>query len=268
MIWEWECHNLASPFWRLYHNSIGDASVIYNGVTTTLNPEQILIIPPNTPFSTKLKGLTGKSFTDRHIRRKINNMDEVEEFRNNKASDHLFIHFNLGLPYDLLEPGIYNFEVREKEKNLLDEIKKYCTKNERLFDFTVCTAINGLILCLLNEIPLNKWSSFKLDKRVTDAFFYIERHIGERLTNKNLADKANMAENSFSRLFKEQVGISIQQHIKKKRIDKSLILMHHTDTSIENIANECGFSDRHHFSRVFKELFGVSPVFYKKNKVL
>ncbi len=267
MITEWECINLASPFWRLYHNTMGEASVSFNGIITQLNAEQVLIIPPNTAFSTRLKG-NRNGFKERHTRRKINSNKEIEENKNSGMSDHLFIHFNLGLPYDLIEPGIYTFPVTDKEDKLLNEIKQYCIKDENIFDFTVCAAINGLILCLLDEIPRNHWNAPKLDKRIAEAVTFIGNHLSERITNKKLSDKANMVENSFARLFKENIGISVQQYIKKKRIDKAVFLLHHSDASIEKVSNECGFADRHHFSRAFKELMNTSPVLYKKQLIL
>jgi AraC-like DNA-binding protein len=267
MIKEWEWVNLASPFWRLYHNTIGNASVSFKDTVTQLNEGQILIIPPNTPFSTRLKG-DADSTKERHNRRKINSTSEIEEYKNSGMSDHFFIHFNLGLPFDLIEPGIHVFPVTEKEEKLLDEVKQYCINNESEFDFTVCAAINGLILCLLDEIPRHFWNTLKLDKRIAEAVTFIWNHLDQRITNKTLSDKANMVENSFARLFKENIGISVQQYIKKKRIDKAVLLLHHSDVSIEKVAFECGFSDRHHFSRTFKELMSTPPVFYRKQLML
>ncbi|WP_172885342.1 helix-turn-helix domain-containing protein [Mucilaginibacter gotjawali] len=243
---------------------MGDAAVSYNGVNTVLHKEQILIIPPNTPFSTRLKGNIENGINERHYRRKIVSRAELP---NGIMSDHLFIHFNLGLPYDLLQPAIYTFKVRERENKLLDEIKEYCIKGDDTFDFTVCAAINGLILCLLDEIPRNRWQVQIVDKRVSNALAFIEQHLGERLPNKLFADKANMVENSFARLFKEFTGFSIQQYIKRKRIDKSVILLQHTDAGIAQISGECGFSDRHHFSRVFKEIKGTTPALYKRQVI-
>lgn len=264
MIEEWEYINLASPFWRLYHNTIGDAYVTFNGVSTKLQADKILIIPPNTAFSSRLKKSNTTITTERHKRRDINNFSEIINSSNNGLSDHFFVHFNLGLPYDLIEQNVYTFSVTDEEENLLKEIKEYCINDEDLFNFKVCTVINMLILKLLHAIPSYKWSSPVIDQRIANVLAYIERHIGESITNKRLAKLANMAENSFARLFREHIGISIHQYIKRKRIDKSIILLHHSNNSIEAIANLCGFSDRPHFSRVFKEIMKTSPASYKK----
>jgi len=267
MLREWECINMSFPFWRLYYNTVGSASVVYKGITTYLKSDRILIIPPNTSFSSSLKGDKGINLKESIVGKKIASYAEINELSNSKASDHLFIHYNLGIPYDLLEPGIYTFLVGRNKVELLEGIKDFCINGGNTFDITICAAINSLILGLLKEIPHQKWETPKLDKRVSNALTYIERHIGERLTNKVFADKANMVENSFARIFRENTGISIQQYIKKKRIDKALILLHHTDASIEAIANECGFSDRNHFSKVFKELMELTPVSYKKQLI-
>jgi Transcriptional regulator containing an amidase domain and an AraC-type DNA-binding HTH domain len=258
---------MAFPFWRLYYNTVGNASVIYKGITTFLRPDQILIIPPNTSFSTSLHVSTKENFKESIVGKKIIRSDEIAKSNNSLASDHLFIHFNLGIPYDLLEPGIYAFPVERNEAGFLNEIKEFCISGENTFDFQICTSINSLILGLLKRIPRNKWETPNLDKRVSGAITYIEQHVGERLTNKRLSDKANMVENSFARLFRENTGISIQQYIKKKRIEKALILLHHSSSSIEEIATTCGFSDRYHFSKVFKELMEMSPVSYKKHLI-
>lgn len=264
---EWECINMAFPFWRLYYNTVGNASVIYKGITTFLKPEQILIIPPNTSFSTSLHASATDDFKESIVGKKIIRSDEIAKISSSLVSDHLFIHFNLGIPYDLLEPGIYTFPVGKNETDFLTEIKEFCINGENTFDFQICTSINSLILGLLKKIPRNKWETPILDKRVSGAIAYIEHHIGERLTNKRLSDRASMVENSFARLFRENTGISIQQYIKKKRIEKALILLHHSSSSIEEIATTCGFSDRYHFSKVFKELMEMSPATYKKHLI-
>jgi len=265
LIMQWECSNLASPFWRLYYNTSGEASIMYDGVITALNGTQVLLIPPNTAFSTRLTGEYENSSQEIHVRKKITNITVLKELKNSQASDHLFIHFNLGLPYDLLEPGIYKFQVKEREKQLLDQIRKYCIAGNDTFNFTTCAAINGLILFMLDQIPPNYWEIPKMDKRVADALTLIEQGLDKRLTNNMFADNANMTANSFARIFKESTGFSIHQYIKKKRVDKAVILLHHTNVSIEIISQECGFSDRHHLSRVFKEIRGTTPSLYKRH---
>jgi transcriptional regulator GlxA family with amidase domain len=44
--------------------------------------------------------------------------------------------------------------------------------------------------------------------------------------------------------------------------------MHHTSDSVDSIAMNCGFVDRQHFSKVFKQVMNISPAVYKKRHTL
>jgi AraC-like DNA-binding protein len=265
MLSEWECANMAFPFWRLYHNTIEGASLKYRGITTGLTQDKVLIIPPDTSFSTSLKGISGDAFKESIIGKRISNIEEIADLEKKGMVDHLFIHFNLGIPFDSIQPEIYEFRVDGYIAKLLDRIKEnnICVSNA--YDLIECATINCLILSLLSKIPKGRWESSYLDKRILKTINFIENNIKEKLTNNKLADMINMAANSFARLFKENTAISLQQYIQKRRIEKALMMLHHSIMSIEEIASECGFFDRHHFSKVFKQVMKMSPVFYKRH---
>jgi AraC-like DNA-binding protein len=73
-----------------------------------------------------------------------------------------------------------------------------------------------------------------------------------------------MATNSFARLFKNIMQLTVQQYIQQKRIEKAIMLFHHSSLEIDEISGECGFYDRHHFSNVFKKQTGFAPAKYRK----
>ena len=54
---EWKSQQMAFPFWRLYWNRSGRAKVVYNK-TIYLEPDKILLIPPNTPFASDIEEST------------------------------------------------------------------------------------------------------------------------------------------------------------------------------------------------------------------
>jgi AraC-like DNA-binding protein len=72
-----------------------------------------------------------------------------------------------------------------------------------------------------------------------------------------------MATNSFARLFKSLMQQTVQQYIQQKRIEKAIKLLHYSYMEIGEIASECGYYDRHHFSKVFKKQTGLSPARYR-----
>jgi AraC-like DNA-binding protein len=50
----------------------------------------------------------------------------------------------------------------------------------------------------------------------------------------------------------------------QKRLDYASLLIGTSSKSINDIAFESGFENNSHFSRVFRDRFGVSPLQYKK----
>jgi len=73
-----------------------------------------------------------------------------------------------------------------------------------------------------------------------------------------------MATNSFSRLFKEHTGDTLQYFIRKKRVNKACLMLLHSNNSIDEIAEITGFANRYHFTRIFKKIRGYTPAKYRK----
>ena len=120
---------------------------------------------------------------------------------------------------------------------------------------------------MLLSVDKNLWKPSTADARIAQTIRYIENHCEENLSNNFLADKACMATNSFSRLFKNETGLSLQKYVKRKRIDYACMLMSHTSMSIEEITTKTGFSNRFHFTRVFREIMKVTPGRYRDSVI-
>ena len=96
--------------------------------------------------------------------------------------------------------------------------------------------------------------------RINDVLFYIHQDISRELSAKELADVAAYSEQHFHRIFKDVVGESIHQYIRRTRMEYAANqLMFDTKSSVLEIANKCGFSSVSSFSRAFKSTFDMSP---------
>eukprot|EP01133_Synstelium_polycarpum_P013544 gene13544-15949_t len=259
---EWECNDLKVPFWRIYHNSISGSTITYKDKTIQLNEDMLLIIPPNTSFSSQLK--QSNSTGDESIKgRKFGRNDHLETLKSRGKVDHLFIHFSLGYPLDFVNNGIHEVKFNANNSLLLAQIKEACIA-DRITSFQECLRTKQLIADCLLQLPNDIWESGNIDHRILKSIKFIELHFKKKITNEQLADAANMATNSFARLFKMSTGIPTQQYILKLRIQASCNLMHHSNKSLDEISFECGFSDRHHFSKIFKKILKVNPSDYKR----
>jgi len=56
----------------------------------------------------------------------------------------------------------------------------------------------------------------------------------------------------------------VAEYIRNQRIQHAQRLLKETDTPITDIAYAVGFSDYNHFSRIFKQITGVSARLYRK----
>lgn len=265
---EWDCMDLSVPFWRLYHNSLSGAKIRFGDEIIFLNDDRMVLVPPRTSFSTHLKFDHLNTYNESITGRRMERSDRLDVLQKGKRIDHLFIHFNLGFPLDYVKEGIYTFCCTENTVALLKEIQASCLDDSPGISFIDSLRIKLLIIQSLLKLPPDIWEFGKIDHRISDAMQYIEKHSPRRITNEELAERANMAINSFARLFKFHTGVSVQQYILKSRVERASGLMHHSNKTIDEIAYDCGFSDRHHFSRVFKQLMDITPAYYKKHLIL
>lgn len=94
---------------------------------------------------------------------------------------------------------------------------------------------------------------------------YIEKNYTVDITMEALAEVTHLNPDYMSRKFKSLMGISPTEYIRKFRVAKAMEMLCSTDMTVAGIASACGFSDVCLFSRVFKNVCGVSPVEYRKN---
>ncbi len=100
-------------------------------------------------------------------------------------------------------------------------------------------------------------------KNVYDLKDYLDTHYMEKITLDMLADRFLVNKYSLSRNFKEQFGTSIINYLLVTRITHAKQMLRFTDESVEEVGNACGISPLYYFSRIFKQIEGVSPLEYR-----
>ena len=93
---------------------------------------------------------------------------------------------------------------------------------------------------------------------------YIEDHIGEIISVEELAEIACLSPFYFQRLFHRLVKCPVAEYIKLRRIALAKEALHNSKRKVLDIALSYGFSTHEHFSRTFKNTFGISPTEYRK----
>lgn len=260
----WNLHNMISPFWRFYHNIVDGACVFFNQKEFILSKNRVILIPPNTAFSTRFAKGKKHGHIDILEGSRISKTDDLNDIEQHNKFDHFFIHFNLGLQYDNIKPNVYGYGINEHISSQLETIKHTLVNEYEHFSFKQTATIQTLILNFISQIPQKDFRYENYDPRVVQVLSYIERGFHLNLSNKDLAEQVAMSPNSFLRLFRSNTGQPLHNYLQKRRIEEAIALMHHTGKSIDHIASSCGFCDRYHFSKAFKKQMKVSPAYYRK----
>lgn len=92
---------------------------------------------------------------------------------------------------------------------------------------------------------------------------YIRTHYREGISLEKTAEVLNITPEYLSMLFKREMGMNFSVFLKEFRISHAKRLLKGTDMKIYEVAQECGYSNSNYFTKVFKEVTGISPAEYR-----
>jgi AraC family transcriptional regulator len=102
--------------------------------------------------------------------------------------------------------------------------------------------------------------STKYIERVNRAIDHIVTNLARPLNLDDVAKAARFSPFHFHRIFKALLGETLNQFIKRQRLERALYAMSHAPKlSLTDVALDCGFATSSDFSRSFKQHYGVAP---------
>ena len=111
---------------------------------------------------------------------------------------------------------------------------------------------------------LIKGENMKESERLSKVFDYVMKNFLSDITIAEVAALVNMAENSFSRYFSQRTRKKFSAFVNEIRLSHASKLLTDTDQSVAEICFGSGFNNLSNFNRQFKELYGLSPLLYRK----
>ena len=99
--------------------------------------------------------------------------------------------------------------------------------------------------------------------RVKAKRFIEENYADQNTTLTSVAEAVCLSPNHFSTIFSQECKTTFIEYLTNVRLENAKRLMRETDMKGYDIAYECGFSDPHYFSYIFKKNTGLSPREYK-----
>jgi len=98
----------------------------------------------------------------------------------------------------------------------------------------------------------------QINERIKQSLQLIRHSDQEKISIKQIASLVDISPSHFARLFKKDTGITFRKFVLHYKLIKSLNAMH-KNKNLTEAAFFGGFSDQAHFSRTFKNAFGIKP---------
>ncbi len=241
--WHFE---LCSPFWRVYVNECDGAYIEYGPNRLILKARTIYVIPAWLAFRTDI---------------------EQPIIQN-------YIHFDFtGFPHSLLQRIFASPIVLGGNALIAHACREWCRllKIEPTPSLPLVVAANTLIhavmaqqfAALQDEQGKACFLWLRDSTEIGPALECIDQRLRNPPSNEELARLCHSSTAHFSRKFRRVVGMSPAQYSRERRIAIGAQMLHDENQSIDEVAEATGFTDRFHFSRVFKVQFGLPPAAYR-----
>lgn len=229
--------------WFCTYFTQGSADIIVNGESYTVQANDFLIVPPNTPY------IISAAESERywaHFR--IQDTDLLFKQLNFKRGQYIYpvgAHHSIAAAY----------------KSIIAE-----TLSFRPFSNELSSCYLMQILSLVSRYTAEQQiaSDNEQNKPVQTIINYINKNYKRAITIEELAGIVGYAPRYIFKIFRNVTSVTPVKYINMVRIQKAKELILSTPYKMNEIAEKVGFSDVYYFSRVFKMLEGRSPMQFKK----
>lgn len=99
--------------------------------------------------------------------------------------------------------------------------------------------------------------------RFRELLMFLQRNYAGPVSLDDAARCAGLSRSECCRYFKRQSGETISDYLRQYRLHKSMELLRGTELPVAQIAQSCGFSDQSYYTRLFRELTGMTPRQYR-----
>jgi len=121
----------------------------------------------------------------------------------------------------------------------------------------------------LDEFIESVYSSQDAKKmsQLKPAIEFMQYHYHQPLTLADVAKAAHLSVSRLAHLFREQMGVTIVDYLTNIRINHAKRMLLTTENNCTRICYEVGYNNQSYFTRVFKQITGMTPrEFRNQNK--
>ncbi|MFC4600935.1 AraC family transcriptional regulator [Cohnella hongkongensis] len=138
---------------------------------------------------------------------------------------------------------------------------------DRTYAMGVHTHVSQTFRHLLSGIGIATESAARgrrKDNGLEKALLYMSEHLGESIKLSDLARQAGVSKQHLIYLFNQETGFPPIEYFLRMKMQRAARLLDLTDLGVKQIAGAVGLSDPYYFSRLFKQMMGLSPTKYRQ----
>lgn len=104
-------------------------------------------------------------------------------------------------------------------------------------------------------------------KRLRRAAEFINEHLGQDLTLADIAESAGLSQYHFARAFKQTTGLTPQQYLTERRVERAKHLLTASDLPLVEVAAIVGFKNQSHFTTLFRRFTHITPKAWRDSRI-
>ena len=148
---------------------------------------------------------------------------------------------------------------------VLDSLMSVAKSSDYMRDMRINEQLSKLLTLIMSYSwhPEDKKAAPKRTS-VVEVKEYLDQNYAERVSLDDLSTQFFIDKYYLAKTFKNQFGLPISTYLQNLRITKAKQLLRFSSKSVEEIGYEVGLGNPAYFSRVFKNVEGVSPKIYRE----
>ena len=163
------------------------------------------------------------------------------------------------------------FKIPQKAALLLQQLLREQERMDNYSTDMMISLLNQLFLTILRymDAPVEKLKTSNAvhseNEIIRRAQQYISTHIREKLSVPSVARQVDVSPSYLTALFHKNLQISPGEYIRRIKLQESKQMIREDTMNFTEIAATLHYSTVHHFSRQFKEKFGITPTEYARS---
>lgn len=163
--------------------------------------------------------------------------------------------------------AIYHLFHTEKFPEVQQVLKKMISEyySAKAYSNTIATLLLPILFTLISRATAQKYNNyigpedaFLSNQKMIPLLHLIDENY-KKISLAQTADQLGYNKTYLGNMIKKTLGVTFTQLVLKRRLYQARLLLSATDLSVNDIAEESGFSNKTYFYKMFKKTFGYLP---------